>query len=197
MQVIPVKIITAPSFLPLTLGELKDHLNIPAAVTEFDSLLTLKLQSAVDYCQGFTGIYLMKQVAEVYADDWAVFFNFYGISPVISVDSVKYRDAAGDWQTLNSSEYKADIISPIPRVKLVGDLPSLEDDAFNRVKFTLTLGFSDDSDESVQQAAVPARLKQGILLRAGRDFTTREDKDVKLECTAADAAFWPFKTFTQ
>lgn len=180
-----VKVATAPEFYPISLSELKQQLRLEVSDTDQDAVLTSYLAAATEEAESISRHYLMKQVLEVYLDDWALNMILYGITPIQSIDSVQYLDTAGEWQTLNSSAYSKDLVSIAPRVKLIGSLPTLQDDTLNRVKIVCTVGFSNESTEEAQQAAVPNRFKQAIKLMASRYYLTREDKSLNQQMVKA------------
>ena len=195
MAELNVKIITGPTAYPVTLAEMKSHLNLVVAETEFDDDINAFIESAVDESQGFTGLFFMNQTGQIYADEFSLIFNFYGIAPIHTLTSIEYKDVNGQWQTLAATEYFVDLISGIPRVKIMGIWPDLIDDDFNRVRFNVGLGLNS-GDVAAQQSAVPGRIKQAIKLRVARHFQTREDKMTKAEMIhAADQLLFPFKTF--
>ena len=190
-----IKITEKPTANPITIQEMKGHLNLVKTETDFDSEIESFIESAVDECEGFTGLYFMKRSAQIYVDEFSMISIFYGCGPIQSIDFIEYKGKDGSWKILDPGEYSVDLISEIPRVKITGTFPDLIDDEFNRVRFNVVLGFSAGT-EIEQQNAVPGRIKQAIKLRVARHFQTRDDKMIKGDLIhAADQLLFPFKSF--
>ena len=150
---------TAPTALAVTLSEVKDHLVV--SHSDDDELITEKINQAVDYCEQYTGRFLMPQVWTVYLDGW--FDVDLPFPPVQSV-VVKYRDTDGAEQTLDAAEYQLDAFSAPPRIYFTGALPALSS-GYNNVWVEVTAGYVDE---------VPPGIGAAILLIVGHLYNNRE-----------------------
>lgn len=163
------KIKTQPAEEPVTLEEAKAHLNIPSAITDWDSLITRQIATARQYVEDFVGCCLVTTTLQEYFDefpcDWLELSRF----PISSVTHVKYTDADGDQQTWNATLYNTDKVSKQGRI---APKPSqtwpVNDDSLNSVLVEYVAGFGAAAD-------VPELYKQAILLTVGHLFENRED----------------------
>jgi len=158
---------TAPAYLPLTLTEAKLHLRVDSA--DEDTLITMLMGAAVDACQQITGRSLMAQAWRLTLDEFADKISMPGPT-VVAVQSVQYKDASGDTQTLSAAVYE-----------LVGDSVYLVPGqswpttwlGAGSVWIDYTAGYSA-GNEAAQQAAVPTGIKSWLLLTVGTLYANRE-----------------------
>lgn len=89
--------------------------------------------------------------------------------PVITVQSVQYRDTAGDLITIDPADYvvhshlEPALLAPAPGV----DWPATQADRLDAVVINYTAGYGDAA------ADVPQPLRQWILLAVGTMYDTR------------------------
>ena len=168
-----LKLITAPTQLPVTLDELKRHLRIFHG-DENDTLLS-NLEAAVAYLDGYKGVLgscIMSQVWELAYDAFPCGPIKIPLGPLISVDSVTYDDQNGAPNTVSSIDYYVDTynwggwVVPVSTFSWPTTL-----DAINVVRIRFTAGYAT-------QALVPASLKQAIKLLAGHWNEHRESSIV-------------------
>lgn len=101
------RLITAPATEPVTTAEAKAHLRITH--TSDDAYLGTLITAAREYAEQQIGQALAEQTREYTADAFPSDGVFrLGLSPVVSISSVKYLDEAGAEQTLSSSVYAVD-----------------------------------------------------------------------------------------
>lgn len=161
-------LITGPASEPVTEQMLRDHATLDDAVPS--SLLTVYLAASRATAEFLTGRALLPQTWEAYFDD---FDSKLGLTPatVASVTSVKYYDAAGLLQTISSSNYVLDSASSPNRVLAIPgyEWPTTQERA-NAVVIRYISGWASAS-------AVPADLKNWILIRAATAVDNRESVD--------------------
>lgn len=154
---------TAPVALPVDLASAKRH--VRETSDEEDAYIAGLIAAATDHFDGATGILglcLSRQ-------GWTEFFpGFAGplvltLGPVISLDSVQYRDGDGVLQTVTGARVvmqgRRAVVCPA-----VGESwPAAGSDP-DAVQITYTAGHD----------VVPAALQQAILLTVGHWFVNRE-----------------------
>lgn len=112
------RLITAPTSEPVTVAELKAHLRV--TTTADDTYIGTLITAAREYAEQQTGRALAAQTRETSCDHFpASGVLDLGLSPLVSITSVKYLDEAGAEQTLASSEYTLDVRSE-PGALLLG-----------------------------------------------------------------------------
>jgi uncharacterized phiE125 gp8 family phage protein len=161
-------VITAPSSEPLTLAEVKTNLRVSNS-TE-DDLITALIVAARIWVEEYTWKPLMTQTLQANYDK----INVKSVeilinkTPVQSITSVKYIDANGTEQTVNSSTYETDLISPICRVKL-DSIPDMKD-SLNAFKIRFVAGYTSSAN-------VPTTYKQAMLLLISYWYDNRDAAD--------------------
>lgn len=163
------KIKTQPSEEPVTLSEAKAHLNIPSAITDWDSLITRQIATARQYVEDFIGGCLVSTTILEYFDEFPCGCLELSRFPVSSVTSVKYTDADGAQQTWTSTEYSTDLVSKFARIApKPNEVWPANNDDINSIVVEYVAGFGAKS-------AVPELYKDAILLTVGHLFENRED----------------------
>ncbi len=101
------RLITAPSTEPVTVAEIKAHLRVTNSAD--DTYLGTLLAAAREYAEQQTGRALADQTREYTADAFPSNGVLrLGLSPVVSISSVKYLDELGAEQTLSTDVYTVD-----------------------------------------------------------------------------------------
>ncbi len=163
-----LKLVTPPATEPVTLVEAKVHLRVDA-VSE-DALITSLITAAREYAETVTWRALITQTWKFYCDDWPVGDEILlPNAPLQSVASVKYKDTAGIQTTWGVSNYIVDTDSEPGRVVLGYGLswPSVTLYPANPIEIEFTAGYG-------VAAAVPASIKQAMLLLIGHLYENRE-----------------------
>ena len=94
---------------------------------------------------------------------------------LLSVTSVQYRDTDANWQTLATSAYIVDTDSVPGRVlRPVSTMWPITHPERGSVKVTYTAGYASGT-ESAQQAAVPASVKNWMLLAIATAYEHRAE----------------------
>lgn len=165
----------APTELPVTLTEIKKHLEITAD-TE-DTFLSAILTSATRDCEEWTNLRFLTQTWLWYLDGWERNADNEMVLPVapVSAVAIQYKEGtAGVLTTWDSAEYetegiratnyRAGRIKPGPNYTW----PDLYDGVYERVQVTMTCGFGTPTN-------VPNEIKQAILMLAAYLYEHRED----------------------
>jgi uncharacterized phiE125 gp8 family phage protein len=161
-----------PTFEPVSLDDLKKHVELPLNYTQHDSMLRDLITVAREMVEhdtgivGATGTFTWK-LTEWPCDDWIEL----PIRPVSSVTSIQYRDTGGTLQTWSSAEYTLDNnrTQPIVFLNYSYWFPTSRGH-LNDITLTLVAGYAT-------QAAIPRLFKQAVLLAAAREFADREGKE--------------------
>lgn len=148
----------------MTLAEAKDHLRVDHA--DEDQLINGLINYAVANIDGPNGIgiAMMPQTWTMVADvfGWCMTLP---IVPAISVDEIRYIDAAGAQQVLASSEYQVDTFSsPARLMPAYGVSWPTTRSVMNAVQVDFTVGYS----------AIPADIRAALLLLIGHLYENRE-----------------------
>lgn len=164
-----LKLITAPAAEPVSLTEAKLHLRVDHS-TE-DDLITVLIQAAREGAEHLTGRSLISQTWERLLDAFPPSAIELGRPDVTAIVSVTYIDGLGATQTLTRDDYTLDATtSPgwlLPSETL--DVWPITDDVVNAVRVRFTTGYGASG------AAVPAALRQWMLLRIGTLYKLREE----------------------
>lgn len=164
-----VATITAPSVEPVTLALAKEHTVLPAGNAD-DELLSLYLAAARERAEAYTGRRFITQTIEVRFDAFpAGRWLHLHVGPIQSISSVKYDDTDGAEQTLATSEYSADTLSPGGRILAVEDWPDTFDDGAHPVRVRLVAGYGDAPGD------VPASIRHAILRMTAESFENRQE----------------------
>jgi len=180
--------ITAPPVEPVTLEEARDHLRvepdgIPASHPD-DTLIEALIQAAREWCETHTNRAFVEQQFELKR---GVFPSGstpieLPLSPLRSVDSIKYEDGDGAEQTWPASEYRVikpsgpkalpGYVQPKPDSQYPDDVQSAPD----VVTITFTAGFEPDTTTSPTdyRKNVPAGVKRAILMLVAHWYEHRE-----------------------
>jgi len=136
-----------------------------------DSLLSMLITVAREYCEGFTGLALATQTLEAMLDDFPA-HNYIKLpkSPIQSVTSIKYKDSEGTETTMTATtDYLVDTDSIVGRVILpYGKLwPSFTPYPDNAVRIRYIAGYYASN-------LIPTSIKQAMLLLVGHWYVNRE-----------------------
>lgn len=158
-----------PTDEPLTLAEVKSHLNIDTS--DHDTILAIHQKSARQEFEKLTGLRLMPQTLAVTVEAWPAEF-WPQFAPLTSV-GIAYTDVDGVTETLSASDYvvrpyNGDALLKVIRPAADASWPNLGDDP----QITLTFGAG-----YANAAAVPWTCKLGILVRTAELFQGRTDPE--------------------
>lgn len=189
--------ITAPVAKPVTLAEVKKHLNIETG--DFDDVLNIYIGSAVanlDGRDGWLGRALTEQTWELRVDSFHVGSGCGEIKlplpPLKSVGSVKYIDLSGTLQTVDPTLYQTtgggfgkSVLSPV-----YGQFWPATRFQREGVRIQYTCGYGATGCE-----LLPDPIKHGLLLAIGGSFENREALTTEqlLELPALKALLLPYR----
>ena len=170
-----LRLITAPASYPVTLDEAKAQCRVDSA--DEDALLNGLIAAATDYVENYTGRAIVSQTWELVLDDFSDAMMITK-GPVISVTSVKYFDTNEVEQTIAGTNYALDAVSNPAWLVKASDYtwPDVAD-GVNNVIIRFVAGY----------AAVPASIKQAILLLIGQWFDQRADVSDKAMISVPNA----------
>lgn len=164
-----LKLITAPTALPVTLAEAKLHLRVTH--TDEDTLISALIVSAVAGAEHETGRALMAQTWEVTLDAFPAAIELTR-PPVQSVTSITYADVAGQQTVLPIAQYALDAADEFGFAYVVpaygGEWPETREE-INAVKVRFVSGYATADD-------VPSPIKSWILLQVGAMYAHRESE---------------------
>ena len=164
------KIITAPSFEPLSVADVSEYLRLDDSPT--DTLLISSLITAArQHLENYLNRYIAEQTIELALTGWKDKIDL--SAPVQSVTSVKYLDENGVEQTLNPNQYLVDTYSEPAAIYPAHDVtyPNLYDQE-NNVKIRYVVGFT--SGGSPDTNPLPDPLKFAMMLIIGDLYANRE-----------------------
>lgn len=174
-------LVTPPTVEPISIDDLKDHLNIPQSDTSFDGQLDVMITAARMIMEGpkwpGIGVSLNTQTWKYLADGFSAPTDsvFLPRPPVQSVTSVTVTDASGNVTNLvQNTDYILDISNSeelsISRARLVPKTtwPTTGLAAANGLAFTYVAGYGANATD------VPANLRIGLLMLAATVFENRE-----------------------
>jgi uncharacterized phiE125 gp8 family phage protein len=159
-----------PTQEPLTLSEVKLHVNIAESDATFDAELVRIVQSVREQWEHDTDSRLLTQTVTVNYDQLLGQIVGMPLRPIQSVTSVEYYDSSDNQQTLSTDVYDVDLQRRALRLRTNESWPTLAV-RWDAVTVTYVVGYT-----SRQQ--IPAIAKQAMLLMVGYYFDqNRGDND--------------------
>ena len=159
----------SPAFEPVSLAEVKKHLEIADADHSHDQHLSALIQTARELVEHDTQAILATGTFTMTLDDFPDEDEIeLPIKPVSSVTSITYIDTGGTTRTMSSSDYVLDSNEPTPEIRLayLAMWPVTRGEP-NAVTITFVAGYSS-------AATVERKFKQMMLLDIARNFQDRE-----------------------
>lgn len=169
------KIITYPTFEPITVADAAEYLRVDDVVSDtalITALITTARQAVEQYCNR----YIAEQTIE------SAFTGFPDViklsAPVQSVTSIKYLDVNGAEQTLNSNQYLIDYYAQPVQITPAYNVtyPELYS-VPNNVKVRFVAGYT--TGDSPDTTPMPLPLRYGMLLIIGDLYANREAQSDK------------------
>ena len=160
-----LKVITEPATEPVTLAEASLFIRYTQSLQ--NNVITALITAARRYVESWTNRTLVTTTYEYYLEDFCNVMEM-PKSTVNSITSITYVDSNGDTQTLASTVYGLDNVSPINTVYLLPEQswPAVQTQP-NAVKITFPAGYGAAS-------AVPEDVKIAIKIMVGFMFEQRE-----------------------
>lgn len=164
-----LKLIQGPSQEPITLAQAKLHCRADLDITADDALFTaIIIPAAREAAEHRTGRALVEQKWELVLDAFPAGPLELPMPPLVSVESIKYRDSAGALQTLDPASYEVQtsallgLVAPAYGTNWPATRAQL-----GAVTVAFTAGYGDPDD-------VPAGLKSWMLLAIGTMYEHRD-----------------------
>lgn len=167
--------LSKPEQEPFSLEDVKAHIRVDQNIE--DSLLRTYLASAVDECSRYMQIAIAQQVYQASFDCWTETL-WLPMSPVVSVDSVKYRLPDGTEDSLTTDDFAYTRYTAGALVTFTDgyDFPTLWTKPAGIIVEFLA-GFDADDGSSGVDAAwleMPPAIKQAVFLTVGHYYANRE-----------------------
>ena len=171
--------ITGPTAEPVTTAEAKNHLRV--SFDSDDQQIASMVSAARIAIEARSGMRLYTQTIEVRTDDWSELIDpdrsdvlRLRTAPLQSITSVKYYDSASDADTtLAAADYVSDLLGVPARIQIKNTWPATNDYVGN-IRIRCVAGYATTK-------AIPAHLKQAVLLLVGHFYENREAvTDLKL-----------------
>ena len=166
-----VVVYTAPTVEPVTLAEAKLHLRV--SHLSDDQLIARLIGAAREFVEAHTGLFTTTATVDVYFDAAPASSFELPVSPVASITSITTYDTTGTGTTMTGTDYSLDAAS-VPARVVLKDTASWPSGlrSWNAVVVRAVVG-------STSAAAVPARLRQAVLLLVGELYERREQSSEK------------------
>jgi len=159
------KLVTAPAFEPVSLADAKSQCRVDIA--DDDALISGLVTAARQYVESETGLALITQTWDVFADEFRHSMRLLP-SPVGAVVSVSYVDMTGVIQVVPPAKYRLDSVSePARLTPEYLRLWPIALHVINAVTIRVVSGFASSND-------VPAGIKQAMLLLISHWYENRE-----------------------
>jgi uncharacterized phiE125 gp8 family phage protein len=164
------KIITAPTFEPLSVADVSEYLRLDDSPTD-TMLIGALITAARQHLENHLNRYIAQQTVELALTGWKDKIDL--SAPLQSVTSVKYLDENGVEQTLASNQYIVDTYSEPAAIYPAYNVtfPNLYDQE-NNVKIRYVVGFT--SGGSPDSNPLPEPLKFAMMLIIGDLYANRE-----------------------
>lgn len=163
-----IDLTSVPAKEPVTLAEAKLHLNVAAAFTADNDLITAIISAARIYCENELDRAFITQTYKLYLDRYP---NEIVLprAPLQSVTSITYVDTDGATQTEATSVYQVDVTSEPGRIKPAwGKAWSAIRRQYKSIAVTFEAGYGDDITD------VPLTTIAAIKLMVGQLYLFRE-----------------------
>lgn len=165
-----IRLITPPADEPISLIDGKVHCRVDG--TDDDVLITSLIAAARRMAEQTTGRALVTQQWEVTLDAFPSGIIALPLPPLVSVQSIKYVDAAGALQTLASGAYTVHTSGIVGRVAAAYDTTWPDTRAQpDAVTIAFTAGYG-------VATSVPQEIRQWMLLQIAHWYAVRESVNV-------------------
>lgn len=148
---------------------LRQQLRLEADETGNDELLSAICAAARQKAENYTRRRFLTQTLQLRRDGFGPGVIDLGVAPVVSIESIKYLDTAGVWQTVPEASYRL-LVSSVPAavVPEYGRIWPVPRAGGDTVEIRFEAGFGAD------QSFVPADLVHAVRLLAAHYFENRE-----------------------
>lgn len=174
--------LTQPAFEPVSRAQAKDWMSIDSGDTSQDNVVDMLIKAMREDAENLTGRAFIQRTMRLYLSTWPLDCEgrpqfTLPFPPLISVESIKYRDIAGVLQTLATDQYvvhawkEPGIVVPEWLVywPYIRSLP-------DSIQISFTAGYAPGSpqDEAGAQEVMPAKLRLWMQAKAATLFRGRE-----------------------
>lgn len=161
-----LRLVTAPAGNVVSLEDCKAQARIDHH--EEDVLLEGYIRMATDRAEYLLNAKLLTQTWDWFLDEFPACDLESPLAPLVTVDSIKYYDAANALQTWASTNYEVDAAGLVPRIVRAKDVTWPETYArINAVQIRVTVGYG-------ASAAVPQAIKHWITAAVAESYKSRE-----------------------
>lgn len=155
----------APALDYVSLADTKAYLRVDG--TSEDDLIEDLIQVACDQVSAEANTSWKTRNAYGYLEDW-VNCDF-PVGPVTSVTAVEYKANGDTYTTLDTSKYFLRLNSHPARIAFQ-NFPSLETDAYERIRITFTYGFTSPGSGD---HPTPVQFKQAVMMLVSHMYDYR------------------------
>lgn len=179
------KVTVQPTAHPVTLAEAKAHLKVEH--TADDSYITALIGAATKMAETCTNRIFTTRTILQRLDEWPGMTIYPNVVPVISVVSIKYRDANGVLQTVPNTDYDTDDTEPY-RIRTKTQWPDTNN-VIGNIELTYQAGYGQSA------SLTPEPIRHAILLIIGDMYENRQDSQRTLP-TASEHLLNPYRFLT-
>lgn len=168
-----IKVITPIASEPLTLSEAKTHMRID--FEDDDTYISALISVAREHCENFTGRALATQTLELILNEFPCKdYIELPMSPIQSITSIKYKDAAGIEIIWDASNYINNLDAMPARIYLAYNkfFPSFTPHPTAAVRIRYVAGHTIGN-------LIPKSIKQAMLLLLSHLYENREATSLK------------------
>lgn len=171
--------VTGRTEFPVDLCDAKEQCRVMSDDTTHDQLLYRLLGGAIDYIENFTGQKLGQQTIRQDMDGFPSDDVALEVSPITAVTSVAYDDSSNVEQTLVlNTDYWQSLSGGCPKLRPVTTWPATYSDKPDRVRITMTVGYTKDT--------IPNDLRDAVLVMVKELFDHGGDSVTGMDYTKLD-----------
>ena len=165
-----MKIITQPTFEPLSVAEVAEYIRVDDLAAEtvtIEAMITAARQYLEQYLSRFIATQTVEIAFDTFQDEMTI------AAPLQSITSITYLDKDGATQTLNPNQYLVDTYQePAVITKAFGVVYPETYDVPNAVKIRFVAGYTTGDSPDIMP--LPKPLKFAMLLLIGDMYANRE-----------------------
>jgi uncharacterized phiE125 gp8 family phage protein len=158
-------VIAEPATEPVSTETAKTHLRVDGAAD--DVLIDGYLITAREVCEGLARRAFITQTLALVFDAWPAVPLEFPRPPLISVTSVKYKDADGVEHTMSSGDYIVDARTGRMTLADGASWPSVKLYPISAITITFSAGYGTEAN-------VPKKYKTAILMLTAHWYENRE-----------------------
>lgn len=174
-------LVTAPTFSPLEVEEIKVRPELRISGSDDDIVLSAYIKAAVNAYEKFSGRILCASTWDLYFDEFSD--QFETPAPLSSVTSITYTDTSSVEQTVTSTDYVVDTTNQVEgRIVLAygSSWPTSVLSQINTVKVRVVVGYASVAD-------IPEEILTGLILKIQELYDGTDRSSAYESCWIADA----------